>query len=180
MIPREPLAHVMIGICLSLLTAGCQAEPRQAVAGESDASPHLVAGSDIEAGRYLVILGGCNDCHTDGYLVTEGQVPESEWLMGSPVGWRGPWGTTYARNLRLTAHRLTEDQWVETLRTRKALPPMPWMNLNQISEADARALYRYIRSLGSAGQMMPAPVPPGREPGTPFISLMPVEPAGNQ
>jgi len=26
----------------------------------------------------------------------------AEWLLGSAIGWRGPWGTTYPPNLRLT------------------------------------------------------------------------------
>lgn len=155
------------------LATGCQLRGDSAGAGSG---PRLTAASDIEAGRYLSIVGGCNDCHTDGYLQSEGNVPEQQWLAGSPVGWRGPWGTTYPKNLRLTVQDLTEDQWVATLRERKALPPMPWMNVNQISESDARVLYRYIRSLGPVGERMPAPVPPDQEPTTPFISLVPVTP----
>jgi mono/diheme cytochrome c family protein len=135
-----------------------------------------MAGSDVEAGRYLVIMGGCNDCHTDGYMQSEGNIPEESWLAGSPVGWRGPWGTTYARNLRLLVQDLSEDAWVTTLRERKALPPMPWMNVNQMSATDARALHRYIRSLGPTGERLPTIVPPGQEPTTPFILLEPVAP----
>ncbi len=32
---------------------------------------------DVERGRYLSIIGGCNDCHTPGYLEKSGAVPES-------------------------------------------------------------------------------------------------------
>jgi hypothetical protein len=137
-----------------------------------------VGPSPVEAGRYLVIISGCNDCHTDGYLQTEGDVPEERWLTGSPVGWRGPWGTTYAANLRLTVSEVSEDEWVAILKDRKALPPMPWMNLNQISESDARLLYQYIRSLGVAGERMPAALPPDEEPTTPYVSLAPILPSG--
>ena len=91
----------------------------------------------------MAIIGGCNDCHTDGYLQTEGDVPEEQWLLGSPLGWRGPWGTTFPPNLRLGVQGLTEDQWVSLLHIRTALPPMPWMNINQMAESDARVLYRY-------------------------------------
>jgi hypothetical protein len=131
----------------------------------------------VEAGRYLVIVGGCNDCHTEHYLQTEGDVPEDLWLTGSALGWRGPWGTTYPPNLRLTASELSEDEWVALLRDRKALPPMPWMNVNQMSEIDSRNLHRYLRSLGVAGERAPAALPPDQEPATPYLSLMPVEPA---
>jgi hypothetical protein len=26
--------------------------------------------------------------------MTGGNIPESQWLMGDKLGWRGPWGTT--------------------------------------------------------------------------------------
>ncbi len=150
---------------------GCESEaPAPA---PSSAEPHVVANTPVEAGRYLVIIGGCNDCHTEGFLQTEGDVPEEEWLAGSAMGWRGPWGTTYAKNLRLRVQEITEDQWVSMLHTRTALPPMPWMNINQMSEADARALYQYIKSLGPKGDAMPTVVPPDQEPTTPYLSLEP-------
>ena len=60
----------------------------------------------IERGRYLVKISGCNDCHTAGYAMTGGNIPESQWLMGDKLGWRGPWGTTYPANLR-SAYKLT-------------------------------------------------------------------------
>ena len=56
----------------------------------------------IERGRYMAITGGCNDCHTAGFAPNEGKIPEKDWLLGSgPLGYSGPWGTTYATNLRL-------------------------------------------------------------------------------
>ncbi len=55
----------------------------------------------IERGRYLVKTTGCNDCHTAGYTQTAGGTPQKAWLQGDVVGWQGPWGTTYASNLRL-------------------------------------------------------------------------------
>ena len=32
--------------------------------------------ADIERGRYLVKIGGCNDCHTPGYMQTAGRSEE--------------------------------------------------------------------------------------------------------
>jgi mono/diheme cytochrome c family protein len=161
-----------------LLVFGCS-ETRTAEA-ESDtalpAAPHVTAASQVEAGRYLVRIAGCNDCHTPGAL--EGGLPEEAgWLVGVPMGWRGPWGTTYARNLRLTVAGMTEDEWVSMAHNRDALPPMPWENLHALSDQDARAMYAFIRSLGPAGERMPAPVPPDQEPKTPYFSFDPIMPA---
>jgi mono/diheme cytochrome c family protein len=166
------------GVLLVLASAGCEPQAAGSIETEGASTPHVASPSQVEAGRYLVILGGCNDCHTDGYLQTEGDVPEEMWLTGSPIGWRGPWGTTYPPNLRLTVSDLSEEEWVTLLKERKALPPMPWMNVNQISDSDARALYKYIRDLGVSGERMPTALPPEQEPTTPYLSLVPVEPGG--
>ena len=128
--------------------------------------------ADVARGRYLVKIGGCNDCHTANYEERAGAVPENEWLTGVPVGFQGPWGTTYAANLRLVIGALTEEQWMK--RAREALrPPMPWFNLRDMTNSDLRAIYRYVKSLGPAGQPAPAYVPPGEKVATPFIVLDP-------
>jgi mono/diheme cytochrome c family protein len=173
--PRENRGRAAL-IVASLAGLACQAPAPPVAEDTAPAEPHLVGPDDLATGRYLAIVTGCNDCHTDGYLLTEGQVPEDQWLLGSPLGWRGPWGTTYARNLRLTVQTMTEDAWVETLKTRKALPPMPWMNVSQMAESDMRLLYGYVESLGPGGERMPDTVPPGVEPTTPYLSLEPTMP----
>lgn len=76
----------------------------------------------VEKGRYLARIAGCNDCHTAGYLPTNGNIPVQQWLAGDGFGWRGPWGTTYGTNLRLFVADLTEEQWVETAKTLKRRP----------------------------------------------------------
>jgi len=40
----------------------------------------------IERGRYLTVIGSCNDCHTHGYAERAGEVPDSDWLMGDALG----------------------------------------------------------------------------------------------
>jgi mono/diheme cytochrome c family protein len=69
--------------------------------------------ASVEQGRYVAMTAGCNDCHTAGYGPAEGNIPETEWLKGDSMGWRGPWGTTYAVNLRLRLSEMSEDEWVE-------------------------------------------------------------------
>jgi hypothetical protein len=77
----------------------------------------------IEHGKYLVLVAGCNDCHTPLKMGSKG--PEKDWtrlLSGTPEGmpftpppkpdgtwiwfgdptataFAGPWGVSYARNL---------------------------------------------------------------------------------
>ena len=125
----------------------------------------------IDRGRYIVKIGGCNDCHTAGYAPTGGKVPESQWLTGDVLGWRGPWGTTYPTNLRLYMQDLTEEQWVKKAKALNARPPMPWFNVRDMTTSDLRAMYRYIRHLGPAGRPAPAFVPPGETPQGPYVQF---------
>jgi mono/diheme cytochrome c family protein len=126
----------------------------------------------VARGRYLVTIGGCNDCHTPGYMEKGPTVPEKEWLTGVPVGFQGPWGTTYAANLRLTAQRMTSAQWVAYARQQR-LPPMPWFNVAKMTDTDLQAVYAYIRSLGEPGQPAPAYVAPGGKVSTPYFVFVP-------
>ena len=129
--------------------------------------------ASIERGRLVSIIGGCHDCHTAGYNEAEGAIDPAEALTGSAVGWQGPWGTTYAPNLRIRAATLNEDGFVKYLETIRTLPPMPWYNLRAMPEGDVRSLYRYIKSLGDPGEQAPTALPPGDAPRTPFVVLFP-------
>jgi mono/diheme cytochrome c family protein len=80
----------------------------------------------IARGKYLVTVGGCNDCHSPKVFTAMGPVPDSTRLLsGHPVtatlaeipqnvlgpdkwgaltsgqftAWAGPWGVSFARNL---------------------------------------------------------------------------------
>jgi mono/diheme cytochrome c family protein len=128
--------------------------------------------SRVERGRYLVKIGGCNDCHTPGYPQASARVPEKEWLTGVAVGYQGPWGTSYASNLRLVLNSMTEAQWLKHARQER-LPPMPWFNLRDMTDEDLKAVYSYVRSLGSAGVAVPAYVAPGGKVSTPYIVFVP-------
>jgi mono/diheme cytochrome c family protein len=119
--------------------------------------------------RYIIKIAGCNDCHTTGYAEAAGKIPEKDWLKGDAMGWRGPWGTTYASNLRLYMHNLSEEQWVRIARSVEFRPPMPWFVLREMKEQDLRAIYRFIRHLGPSGEPAPAYIPPDQEPREPFI-----------
>lgn len=92
-------------------------------------------------------MAGCHDCHTEGYSQTEGLIDPEKELKGTSVGWRGPWGTTYPSNLRIVAAKVSEDYFVDFMKTLKRDPPMPWYNVRAWPEADIRSFYRYVDHL---------------------------------
>lgn len=151
---------------LGLLAAGL-------ACGQTASDAKAVA---LSRGQYLARIGGCNDCHTPGYAEKSDSTPVSQWLTGVPVGFQGPWGTSYAANLRLTVQGMNEAQWVKFARLPR-LPPMPWYSLRDMSDADLVSLYQFIRSLGPQGEKMPAAVAPGGKVTTPFFVFVPQMPA---
>jgi mono/diheme cytochrome c family protein len=100
----------------------------------------------LERGKYLVTVGGCNDCHTplkmgpkgpepdmsrmlsghpDSFPITAGTKPVSEkWLMtaaASGTAFSGPWGVSFAANLTPDHNTglgiWTEDMFIKAVRT---------------------------------------------------------------
>jgi len=130
----------------------------------------------IEQGRYLVKIGGCNDCHTPGYGQSGGQIPEPEWLVGDRLGFSGPWGTTYPGNLRLLVAKMNEQQWLALTQHQQLRPPMPWFNLQAMKQSDLKAIYRFIAWLGPKGEPAPAYLPPHQTPQGPAV-VFPAPPA---
>ena len=81
-------------ICLVLCGSLASAGPAAAAADRRLAGEPVAEHDSIERGRYVVKIGGCNDCHTPGYVQANGAVPEATWLIGDTLGYRGPWGTS--------------------------------------------------------------------------------------
>jgi hypothetical protein len=128
-------------------------------------------GVSVARGRYIAKIAGCNDCHTAGYAMSGGKVPEKDWLLGDGLGWNGEWGTTYPPNLRIFMQNLTEAEWVTTAKNLKSRPPMPWFALHDMSETDLRSFYRLVKSLGPVGTPAPAYLPPGQMPKGPYVQF---------
>jgi mono/diheme cytochrome c family protein len=117
--------------------------------------------ASVDLGAHIAIIGGCHDCHTVGYNESAGQVDPNAALKGSPQPMQGPWGTTFAKNLRLTVKDMSEDEFVKYSDTFKAAPPMPWYNVHALTDVEARSLYQYIKSLpGELGEQAPPAIPP--------------------
>jgi mono/diheme cytochrome c family protein len=125
----------------------------------------------IARGRYLVMIGGCNDCHTPGFAASGGTVPQAAWLIGDRLGWQGAWGTTYAPNLRLRIAAMDLAAWKSFARTFATRPPMPYWAVNSMTDADLEALWTFVQSLGPAGAPAPAALPPGVAPQGPAVTF---------
>ena len=146
--------------------------------------PEMTSEQKIARGKVMAYTSGCVDCHTPGTFY--GAPDTTRMLSGSELGWYGPWGTTYPRNL--TPHVETgigswsEDDIVTAFRQghrpdkSPILPPMPWPMYAQMTDEDAYALAAYLKSLPPIEHAMPAVVPPGGKPTTPFLTL-PAPPA---
>jgi mono/diheme cytochrome c family protein len=116
-------------------------------AGEKAAAP-AKAGREIE-GKRLVLMAGCNDCHTPMRMGPNGPASDmSRMLSGHPenlqmpsvalpqlpwawvgsatmTAFSGPWGTTFAANLTPDLETglgvWTEETFVKTIRTGKLM-----------------------------------------------------------
>lgn len=150
--------------------AACAAAACIACAAEGADSTSGALPADVTRGKYLVQIAGCNDCHTAGYAETGGKVEESKWLLGDRLGWRGPWGTTYASNLRLAVKDMTAERFVARARS-PLRPPMPWFNLVTMRDGDVKAIFAYLKHLGLAGEPAPEFLPPDRKPTGPVVTF---------
>jgi mono/diheme cytochrome c family protein len=168
------LHHFVFPALALLALSGCQQAAADADAAAPAAGVAATAAGQSDAallaqGDYLVRIAGCNDCHTPGYAETAGAVPREQWLVGSPLGWNGPWGTTYPANLRLKLQDMDEAAWMKYSGELHTRPPMPDFAVRAMTENDRRAIYRFIRALGPAGQAAPAYLPPGQKPPLPYV-----------
>ena len=119
------LMRALAGLAPALLLAACQ-QPAPAPTQSTTPAQTAPTQSPVERGKYLTLVGGCNDCHTpkklgpDGpeadmsrelsgnpatekvAVVPEGLIAEGKWLTiaNNHLGaWAGPWGVSFAMNL---------------------------------------------------------------------------------
>jgi len=129
------------------------------------------ADKQVARGKYLVNLGGCNDCHTPGYFL--GKPDQARYLGGSDVGFEMPGlGTFMPPNLTPDKDTglgsWTEDMFVRAVRTgrhmggngRPILPPMPWPNVGQLSDGDIKAVFAFLQNIPAIRNDVPAPKVP--------------------
>ena len=95
----------------------------------------------------------------------------------SLTAWAGPWGVSFAINLTPDKDtgigEWSEKLFIQMARTgkhqgqpngRDILPPMPWFNLKDLTDADLKAIWAYLLSLPPVKNQVPLPVlPPAPE-----------------
>jgi mono/diheme cytochrome c family protein len=127
----------------------------------------------IERGKYLVTVADCNGCHTPNFGPSGGNIPEADHLLGTDIGFSGPWGVSYPANLRLSAAAMTAEEWRARSRA-GGLPPMPWVALQAMTDDDLDAIYAYLRHLGPGGEPAPLSIGPGQAIATQHYIFVPV------
>ena len=158
--PPRLIATGIVTAALALAVVALAGTPARKAASQADR---------VERGRYLTQLGGCIDCHTPGTFYGEPDL--SRHLSGSEVGWEGPWGVTYPRNLTPDVEtgigKWSEEDIVRAIRAGMRpdgsviQPPMPWPNYGGLSDEDAYAIAAYLKSLLPVKHQVPAALPPG-------------------
>lgn len=155
---------VLLGMMFPLIS-GCT-QPDYSLYDSESVRKQL---SDLDRGRYVIEIMGCNDCHTPDYLVKRSNVPEKDWLIGSNLGFRGPNGTAYPTNLRLLVNNMSEEDWLVLAKQMRNGSAMADVMLPDTLEQDLLAIYRFIKYLGPQGVPAPARLPSGETPTTPYI-----------
>jgi mono/diheme cytochrome c family protein len=146
------------------------------------ASAALAADPQVERGKYLVTISGCNDCHTPGYFL--GKPDFSRTLAGSDVGFAIPGvGAFVGRNLTPDKEtglgNWTDDQIISAFTAgirpdgRKLAPVMPWQELSHLTSDDAHAIAAYLKSLPPVKNAVPGPFGPKETPSTLVFVIVP-------
>jgi mono/diheme cytochrome c family protein len=166
----EVLLFAARRIALTLLVLIALGASLALIAAAPAKSPSSSHDAKVKRGEYLTRIMGCNDCHTPGVMF--GAADFSRQLSGSELGWQGPWGVTYARNitpdLETGIGKWTEAEIVKTLRTGQRpdgsvlLPPMPYQDFAILTDADAYAIAAYLKSIPPVQHKSLDRVPPGQ------------------
>src|SRR5262245_16069743 len=169
-----------------LITAMAVVSAAVALSSTQPAGKPAAASTDAAAkakqiahGKHLTVVSACNDCHTPGFLF--GAPDFSRELSGSEMGWQGPWGTSYARNLTSDMEtglgKYKEEDIVNAIKGGRRLdgspmlPPMPWMNYATFSDADLHAIAAYLKSLPPVKHAVPDRVSPDKQPTGSFVTF---------
>jgi len=171
-----PLTRRIAALLLSLLSILAVSCAKPASETKALSETEMIA-----RGQYLVGIMSCGDCHTPGYFY--GAPDSTRKLSGSEMGWVGPWGTSYPRNLTPEPETgiaaWSEDDIMNALRQGKRpdgtalMPPMPWPNFAYLTDEDARSIAKYLKSIPPVSHKAPDKLPPGGKPTGSYVVIPP-------
>ncbi|MFO1251401.1 MAG: c-type cytochrome [Inhella sp.] len=112
--------------------------------------------------------------HPQGAQLSPAPTLTGSWMTvasDTMTAWVGPWGTSFTANLTPDPEtglgRWTEKDFIQTIRTgrhlgrgRPVLPPMPIPVYSQMTDADLKAIYAYLRTIPPIRNQVPDPLPP--------------------
>jgi mono/diheme cytochrome c family protein len=142
----------------------------------------LAQDAQAERGKYLVALGGCNDCHTPGYFF--GKPDMARFLGGSEVGFEIPGlGVFHGPNLT-PDHDTGLGKWSteqilaaitkgERPDGRMLAPIMPWHAFAKLTPQDARAMVAYLKTLPPVKNKVPGPFGANETPTSFVMKIVP-------
>lgn len=112
--------------------------------------------------------------HPQEVRITAAPAKQPGWgtaINDTNTAWSGPWGVSFTTNLtpdKATGiGNWTEDMFVKAVRTgkhlgagRSILPPMPWKMYANLTDADLKAVFAYLRTVLPISNKVPEPIMP--------------------
>lgn len=159
---------------------------RLALAAASVIAPVALAATaddaQIRRGKYLVTIGGCNDCHSPGYFL--GNPDPSRFLGGSDVGFEIPGqgvfvGSNITPDNKTGIGSWTREQIVKAIQAgerpdgRILAPIMPWHAFATLTADDATSIAAFLQILQPVSNQTPGPFKPGEKVSTFIFRIVP-------
>ncbi|QRM34741.1 cytochrome c [Microvirga sp. VF16] len=143
--------------------------------------PSAFAQSQTQRGEYLVTIMDCTGCHTPGTFL--GKPDMQRYLGGSEVGFQIPGlGIFYPPNLTPDPEtglgKWSETDIIKAVRIgvrpdgRQLMPIMPYHSYSKLTDADAKALAGYLKSLKPVRNQVPGPVGANEKPSAPYLAVI--------
>jgi mono/diheme cytochrome c family protein len=134
--------------------------------------PRAQAESQLDRGKYLVVVASCNDCHTPGFFL--GKPDTAKYLGGSDVGFEIPGlGVFAGRNItpdKDTGIGGWTDEEIATAITvgkrpdgRQLAPIMPYGAFSYMTKDDVAAIVAFLRSIPAVKNEVAGPFKPGEK-----------------
>jgi mono/diheme cytochrome c family protein len=134
--------------------------------------PRAQAESQLDRGKYLVVVASCNDCHTPGFFL--GKPDMAKYLGGSDVGFEIPGlGVFAGRNITPDKETgiggWTDEQIATAITTgkrpdgRQLAPIMPYAAFSYMTKEDVAAIVAFLRSIPPVKNEVAGPFKPGEK-----------------